>query len=112
MYIFSTSTQIDLADESTGDVSKRAVSRKEGADFARQHGMLFIEASAKTQIGVKQAFDELCSKILDKPSIAHGGSSGSSSNQHSPASRGLRLTDDDEDTNQGSCMSCVRGSAG
>jgi GTPase SAR1 family protein len=35
----------------------RAVSKKEGAAFARENNMLFIEASAKTQDGIAQAFE-------------------------------------------------------
>ncbi len=62
------------------------MSKKEGQAFAREHGMLFIEASAKTQDGINQAFDELMQKILDVPSLLQddnaagsGGNSGSAS---------------------------------
>ena len=37
--------------------------------FAFQNEMLFIEASAKTRQGIKQAFEEVVQKILDKPSL-------------------------------------------
>lgn len=60
--------------------AERQVPKKEGSQFAREHGMLFIEASAKTQEGVVQAFQELLAKILDVPSLlsAEGASSSSS----------------------------------
>lgn len=39
------------------------MSRAEGEDWARQHGMLFIESSAKTQVGIAQVFDEVVQKV-------------------------------------------------
>jgi len=61
--------------------AKRQVTKDEGLAFARQNNMLFIEASAKTKVGVQQAFDELCLKILDVPSLlgesGGGGAAGS-----------------------------------
>jgi Ras-related protein Rab-18 len=41
----------------------RQVTREEGAAFAKRHGMLFIEVSAKTKVGVQQAFEELVEKV-------------------------------------------------
>ena len=35
------------------------VSREEAEDWARGHGMLFLEASAKTDVGIAQAFEEV-----------------------------------------------------
>lgn len=43
------------------------VTREEGAAFAREHGALFIEASAKTTQGVVEAFEELCTKVYETP---------------------------------------------
>lgn len=37
--------------------AERQVSRDEGAKFAKKHSMLFIEASAKTKLGIQQAFE-------------------------------------------------------
>lgn len=49
--------------------AEREVSRAEGAAFARKHGCLFVETSAKVNVAVGQAFEELVMKILDTPSL-------------------------------------------
>nr|GLL39553.1 ras-related protein RABC1-like [Ipomoea trifida] len=54
--------------------SERVVSKKEGIDFAREYGCLFIECSAKTRTNVEQCFEELVLKILDTPSLLSEGS--------------------------------------
>eukprot|EP01105_Mastigella_eilhardi_P004137 TRINITY_DN1548_c0_g1_i2.p1 TRINITY_DN1548_c0_g1~~TRINITY_DN1548_c0_g1_i2.p1 ORF type:complete len:209 (+),score=67.11 TRINITY_DN1548_c0_g1_i2:83-709(+) len=51
------------------DKEKREVTREEGLRYARDHCMLFIECSAKTTVGVQQAFFELVQKILETPSL-------------------------------------------
>ncbi|XP_022841503.1 ras-related protein RABC1-like [Olea europaea var. sylvestris] len=43
--------------------SERTVSKKEGIDFAREYGCLFIECSAKTRVNVEQCFEELVLKM-------------------------------------------------
>ncbi|KAK4476381.1 hypothetical protein RD792_015532 [Penstemon davidsonii] len=43
--------------------SERIVSKKEGIDFAREYGCLFIECSAKTRVNVEQCFEELVLKV-------------------------------------------------
>jgi len=48
---------------------ERVVTKKEGIAFARQHGCLFLEASAKTSINVQRCFEELVHKIIDTPSL-------------------------------------------
>ena len=56
--------------------STREVSKQEGTEFARQHGCLFVETSAKMNVAVQQAFEELILKIMDTPSLmasGHGG---------------------------------------
>jgi hypothetical protein len=35
-----------------------------GRSLARDHQMLFIECSAKTKVGIQQAFEELVLKVL------------------------------------------------
>lgn len=47
------------------DIQQREISRDEGLRFARKHRMLFIETSAKTSEGVKDAFEEVVRKILE-----------------------------------------------
>lgn len=42
---------------------KREVTRKEGEQFAKKMGALFIEASAKTKNGVQEAFGEVVRKV-------------------------------------------------
>jgi Ras-related protein Rab-18 len=51
------------------DKAEREVSREEGAKFARSKSMLFMECSAKTKLGIQQAFEELVQKILETPSL-------------------------------------------
>ena len=47
----------------------RQVSKEEGKAFARQHGCLFIETSAKENIKVAQCFEELVTKMLETPQL-------------------------------------------
>ncbi|XP_057496864.1 ras-related protein RABC1-like [Actinidia eriantha] len=56
--------------------SERVVTKKEGINFARDYGCLFIECSAKTQANVQQCFEELVLKILETPSLLAEGSKG------------------------------------
>ncbi|EMS50265.1 Ras-related protein RABC1 [Triticum urartu] len=44
--------------------SERAVTKKEGIDFAREYGCLFLECSAKTKVNVEQCFEELVLKLF------------------------------------------------
>ena len=41
----------------------REVSRAEGQAFAKRHGCLFVETSAKANVAVGQAFEELVMKV-------------------------------------------------
>ena len=45
---------------------KRQVTVEEGEKFAREHGLLFIEASAKTATNVEEAFIQTAKKIYEK----------------------------------------------
>ncbi|XP_059629572.1 uncharacterized protein LOC132272437 [Cornus florida] len=56
--------------------SERVVTKREGVDFARECGCLFIECSAKTRANVEQCFEELVLKILETPSLLAEGSTG------------------------------------
>eukprot|EP00878_Enallax_costatus_P007415 GHUV01007765.1.p1 GENE.GHUV01007765.1~~GHUV01007765.1.p1 ORF type:complete len:204 (+),score=53.89 GHUV01007765.1:173-784(+) len=49
--------------------SERQVSKQQGHDFARTMGCLYVETSAKTNIAVQQAFEELCLKMLETPGL-------------------------------------------
>ena len=46
---------------------ERQVERERAEAWARDHGMLFLEASAKTRLGIKQVFMEVVQKILENP---------------------------------------------
>ena len=45
------------------DVEQRTVSREEGSELARSLGTMFFECSAKTKVGVQNAFEELLLKV-------------------------------------------------
>ncbi|PRP79229.1 RAB18, member RAS oncogene family isoform 2 [Planoprotostelium fungivorum] len=75
------------------DKTDRKVSREEGAKFAEKHKMVFIEASAKTKLGIQQAFEELVQKILDTPSLW----------QNQPEKKQTKLTEDTENQSGGCC---------
>lgn len=45
----------------------RQVDRERADAWARSHGMLFLEASAKTRLGIRQVFMEVVQKILENP---------------------------------------------
>jgi hypothetical protein len=47
----------------------RQVSTADGAAFAERQGALFVEASAKTAVGVAAAFTDVVGRILDTPAL-------------------------------------------
>jgi Ras-related protein Rab-18 len=47
----------------------RVVERETAEDWANSHGMLFLEASAKTKEGISQVFHEVVQKILENPKL-------------------------------------------
>lgn len=51
----------------------RQVPTAEGQAFATRMSSLFIEASAKTSVGVSQAFQEVVENILDTPELWDAG---------------------------------------
>lgn len=60
--------KIDLPDSEDGEY-ERQVSRHEAEEWARNQGMLFLEASAKTKTGVQESFMEVVHKILEDPDL-------------------------------------------
>jgi len=75
---------------------RRAVSLEEGKAFAAEHGLVFMETSAKTAYNVEDAFIKTANKILenivsgviDVTNESHGIKIGMSSNQTSRSSTG------------------------
>eukprot|EP01104_Vermistella_antarctica_P005517 TRINITY_DN1602_c5_g1_i1.p1 TRINITY_DN1602_c5_g1~~TRINITY_DN1602_c5_g1_i1.p1 ORF type:complete len:202 (-),score=59.50 TRINITY_DN1602_c5_g1_i1:24-629(-) len=55
------------------DLEEREVSKQEAIEYARSKGMVFIETSAKTKMGIQQAFEEIVHKIVDTPSLHAAG---------------------------------------
>eukprot|EP00890_Picochlorum_soloecismus_P005558 jgi/Picsp_1/6002/NSC_03356-R1_ras-related protein rab-18 len=55
---------------------QREVKKDEIIDFAKLHGCLYVETSAKGNIAVDQAFEELVMKILETPSLLQGAATG------------------------------------
>ena len=47
----------------------RQVPTEEGASFAQRTGCLFVEASAKTAVGVTEAFSDVVARIIDTPAL-------------------------------------------
>ncbi|CAJ2658137.1 unnamed protein product [Trifolium pratense] len=48
------------------DITRRAVSTEEGEQFAKEHGLIFMEASAKTAQNVEEAFIKTAGTIYKK----------------------------------------------
>jgi Ras-related protein Rab-18 len=61
----------------------RVVAYEEGEALARERKTMFIECSAKEDVGVTQAFDELMEKVLDTPEFT--------GNSPSSAAQGVTL---------------------
>ncbi len=53
--------------------SQREVPKEECVSFAKKHGCIFAETSARQNLAVEQAFEELVIKMLDTPSLVSGG---------------------------------------
>lgn len=47
----------------------RSVQREVADEWARSRGMLFMEASAKTKVGIEQVFTEVVQKVLENPTL-------------------------------------------
>ncbi|KAI8343411.1 P-loop containing nucleoside triphosphate hydrolase protein [Chlamydoabsidia padenii] len=77
--------------------SARVVTYQEGADLARRLQSLFVECSAKTKIGVEEAFEELVTKIVETPSLWQKKTAPSST---------IRMTSDRSPTTDQSSCTC------
>ncbi|EDW00093.1 GH12043 [Drosophila grimshawi] len=64
---------------------KRVVDSEEGRKFARDHGALFIETSAKCDLFVKDAFNQIVKKIVSSKHFDNGSDSSPSASA-SPSS--------------------------
>ena len=56
--------------------SQREVSTDECVSFAKKHGCIFAETSARQNLAVEQAFEELVIKMLDTPSLISNDNNG------------------------------------
>ncbi|KAL0074559.1 P-loop containing nucleoside triphosphate hydrolase protein [Phycomyces blakesleeanus] len=70
--------------------SSRVVSHREGSELARKLQSLFVECSAKTNMGVKEAFEELVIKIIETPALR----------QKSQSPSTIRVTSGSEDSQE------------
>lgn len=57
---------IMLIGNKTDQESKRAVTKEEGEQFAMDHGLIFMETSAKTSTNVEEAFIQTAKEIYEK----------------------------------------------
>ena len=72
----------------------RQVTKEEGKAFARQHGCLFIETSAKENVKIAQTFEELVLKMLETPQLV----------EDSHRGKGINLQQQrDSDASSGGC---------
>lgn len=62
----SSNMVIMLIGNKTDLEAKRAVTREEGEQFARDHGLVFMETSAKTAANVEEAFIKTAKQIYEK----------------------------------------------
>merc|ERR1711871_1220334 len=62
----SSNMVIMLIGNKSGLESRREVKREEGEAFAREHGLVFMETSAKTAAGVEEAFINTAREIYQK----------------------------------------------
>ncbi|KAL7411772.1 P-loop containing nucleoside triphosphate hydrolase protein [Mrakia frigida] len=74
----------------------RQVTTSEGKAFAERIGCLFVECSAKTRIGVKEAFEELVASIIATPSLYSKRVVPLGINPSSDSSPTVKLTNDPE----------------
>jgi len=74
----------------------RQVTDDAALEFARSRGMLYLEASAKTRAGIRQAFEEAVRRILDSPALlvdthVGGGAAGGGGSQANAGRGGIQI---------------------
>ncbi|KCV69178.1 rab family, other [Fonticula alba] len=79
-----------------------AVTTEEGQALARRRGSLFVQSSARTRVGVAQAFDHLVEKIVEKMAL--------SNQTAAPSTQGNTVSksqfDEAEEADEGSSCGC------
>ena len=73
----------------------RIVPQEEADNWARSQGMLFLEASAKTRLGIRQVFTEVVKKMLENPDILNSAVPGKPKVQLKPNVRPHMMEEDD-----------------
>lgn len=58
------------------DLERKIVPKGLADDWARSQGMLFLEASAKTRLGIRQVFLEVVKKMLENPEVLQNATPG------------------------------------
>lgn len=71
--------------------------REEAEDWARSQGMLFLEASAKTKLGIRQCFMEVVQKILEDPDLLTNTAPGRPKLNLKPHDKGKSIKDINDD---------------
>lgn len=61
-----------LVGNKTDRIEDRAVATRDGEAWARAHGCLFLEASAKSEDNVASCFEEVIARILETPALLAG----------------------------------------
>jgi Ras-related protein Rab-18 len=93
----------------------RQVSTTDGREFAERQGALFVEASAKTAVGVSEAFEDVVRRIIDTPAlwdtapavgVAGKDKMSARSSSSKPMPGNITLADDDWEEEPSSRCSC------
>jgi Ras-related protein Rab-18 len=77
---------------------ERKVPKEVADQWARQHGMMFLEASAKTKLGIRQVFVEVVKKMLENPTVLSNAVPGRPTTNVQIRPHHHQLLDDDEDS--------------
>lgn len=74
---------------------ERNVPKAMADDWARSQGMLFLEASAKTKLGIRQVFLEIVKKMLENPELLQNAVPGKPKVQLKPQMRHGMMEEED-----------------